>query len=378
MIENLKTKQKDLKKINIPDESPSYYDMIVFCHLRWQFVYQRPQHIISRMAPEMKVLFIEEPVGTDELSNSPANLIIINDHLHILQPKVNSIEAIAAIIPLYVKNKHIPIGWFYSPSFSPLLETLNFETVVYDCMDELSLFKGAPEHLINQEKYLIAHVDIIFTGGKSLYESKQKLHSNVHCFPSSVDHDHFSVASDKINIPADIANIPSPVVGYFGVIDERINLNLLEETAKKMPGVSFVMIGPLAKIEDHDLPKEENIHYLGMKSYNELPQYIHAFDIAMMPFALNEATKYISPTKILEYMAAKKPIISTKIKDVIRDYNICVSLIENADEFADEINFLLDQKEDLSMLLAYNKILKKTSWDATAEKMKVLIKKLQK
>lgn len=378
MIENLKTKQKDLKNINIQDERPSYYDMIVFCHLRWQFVYQRPQHIISRLATEMKILFIEEPVGTDELSNSPANLIEINEHLHILQPKVNSIEAIADIIPLYVKNKHVPIGWFYSPSFSPILETLNFETVVYDCMDELSLFKGASEHLINQEKYLIAHVDIIFTGGKSLYESKQKLHSNVHCFPSSVDRDHFSIASNKINIPTDIANIPSPIVGYFGVIDERINLNLLEETAKKMPGVSFVMIGPLAKITDHDLPKEENIYYLGMKPYNELPHYIHAFDIAMMPFALNEATKYISPTKTLEYMAAQKPIISTKITDVVRDYNICLSLVENADEFADEINFLLDQKGDLSMLLAYNKILKKTSWDVTAEKMKVLIKNLQK
>lgn len=378
MIENLKTKQKDLKKINIRDERPAYYDVIVFCHLRWQFVYQRPQHIISRMAPEMKILFIEEPIANDGLDDIPANLIIINDYLHILQPKVNNIESIADIIPLYVKNKHIPIGWFYSPSFSPILETLNFETVVYDCMDELSLFKGASKHLINQEKYLIAHADIIFTGGKSLYESKQKLHSNVHCFPSSVDRDHFSMKADNANIPADIAHIPSPVVGYFGVIDERIDLNLLQETAKKMPGVSFVMIGPLAKIEENDLPKESNIHYLGMKTYGELPQYIHAFDIAMMPFALNEATKYISPTKTLEYMAAQKPIISTKITDVVRDYKICVSLIENADEFSDEINFLLDQKEDLSMLLEYNKILKKTSWDATVEKMKVLIKKLQK
>lgn len=377
MIENLKTKQKDLKKITTSDERPTYYDMIVFSHLRWQFVYQRPQ-LTSRIASEMKTLFIEEPIGNDDLSDTPANLIVINDHLHILQPKVNSIEAIADIIPLYVKNKHIPIGWFYSPSFSSILETLNFETVVYDCIEELSLLKGASEHVINQEKYLIAHVDIIFTEEKSLYELKQKLHSNVHRFPSSVDRDHFSITSDKINIPADIANIPSPIIGFSSVIDEHINLNLLHETAKKMPDVSFVMIGPLAKIEENDLPRESNIHYLGMKSYNELPQYIHAFDIAMMPFFLNEATKYISTTKALEYMAAKKPIISTKLTDVVRDYNICVSLIENADEFADEINFLLDQKGDLSMLEAYNKILKKTSWDATAEKMKVLIKNLQK
>jgi glycosyltransferase involved in cell wall biosynthesis len=167
-------------------------------------------------------------------------------------------------------------------------------------------------------------------------------------------------------------------VGYYGVIDERIDLELLHQSAKKLPNVSFVMIGPLAKIEDADLPKENNIHYLGMKSYNELPHYLKAFDIAMMPFALNDATKYISPTKTLEYMAAGKPIISTKITDVVRDYSQSVTLIENDVDFCSAIENFLTNKDRLAMETQYSKILKKTSWNATADKMGSIIKEFAK
>lgn len=374
MINNLKNTQKNTlnnKKLSNQDGA-QYYDMIVFCHLRWQFVYQRPQHIISRMAKTMKTLFIEEPLYDSENKN-PGNLIIIDSMHHILQPNVKDIESIAGIFSAYVKNRNISVGWFYSAGFSPLLEQINFETVVYDCMDELSLIKNAPTHLINQEKYLIAHADIFFTGGKSLYEIKKSLHNNVHCFPSSVDESHFAKALNGIAIPDDIASIQSPIVGYHGVIDERIDLELLHETALKLPNMSFVMIGPLVKIKETDLPKESNIHYLGMKSYDELPNYLKAFDVAMMPFALNDATKYISPTKTLEYMAAGKPIISTKITDVVRDYSICVSLIETADEFCEAITHLFDKTDRMSLEMEYCKILEKTSWNATADKMKLII-----
>jgi glycosyltransferase involved in cell wall biosynthesis len=377
MIDNLKNAQKNSQKTNASHDTPQYYDMIVFCHLRWQFVYQRPQHIISRMSQTMKILFIEETIHNEENENS-GNLIIVDEMLHVLQPNVRNIEAIAALIPAYVKNKSIAIGWFYSASFSPLLESIHFENVVYDCMDELSLFKGAPEHLINQEKYLMAHADIIFTGGKSLYESKKELHPNVHCFPSSVDESHFAQALNGISIPSDIVHVPSPIVGYYGVIDERIDLYLIDQAAEKMPHVSFVMIGPLAKIEDSDLPKRDNIYYLGMKSYDELPHYLKAFDIAMMPFALNDATKYISPTKTLEYMAAGKPIISTKIMDVVRDYSSCVSLVDSPDDLCNAITMLLDTKNQSSMNQEYFKILQKTSWDATVAAMKSIIKSFAK
>lgn len=381
MHTNLQTPKNKVTESNFSTSKnvpPQNYDMVIFCHLRWQFVYQRPQHLISRMAQNNKVLMIEEPIAFDVDQENTANLIIINDNLHILQPRVQSIEEIAGLLPQYIKNRKVETGWFYSASFSPLMDAFQFETIIYDCMDELTLFKGAPEQLLNQEKYLIANADIVFTGGKSLYESKKQDHTNVYCFPSSVDESHFAQALNGIEIPADIANLQSPVVGYFGVIDERIDLKLLHETALKLPKVSFVMIGPLAKIDEADLPKEENIYYLGMRSYNELPNYLKGFDIAMMPFAINDATKYISPTKTLEYMAAGKPIISTKITDVVRDYSNCVSLIETTDDFCNAITLLFDKRSSSLIPLKYAEILKNTSWDSTAEKMQAIMKEFTK
>jgi glycosyltransferase involved in cell wall biosynthesis len=324
------------------------------------------------MSKTFKILMVEEPIGFDAGDEFTAIISEVNPRLYILQPKVHLIEDIAKILHKYVSNSFIPIGWFYSASFSPILNSLEFGTVIYDCMDELSLFKGAPQILIDQEKFLLQHADVVFTGGKSLYDSKQKMHENVFCFPSSVDEAHFAQVHNDGIIPEDIVDIPHPIVGYFGVIDERIDLDLLLESASRLPKFSFVMLGPLAKIEESDLPRLSNIHYLGMKSYNDLPAYLQAFDIAMMPFALNDATKYISPTKTLEYMAAGKPIISTRIKDVERDYSHCINIIDNAEEFCTAILNL--KTKGFPKTTEYHKILANTSWDATAEKMKTIIK----
>ncbi|MFP5439015.1 MAG: glycosyltransferase [Bacteroidia bacterium] len=349
----------------------NHYDLVVFCHLRWDFVYQRPQHIISRLAKKIKILLIEEPWHRPGQTGSL--LIPVSQNLHVLQPNVHQIAEIVAILPEYT-GMEVPIGWFYSASFLTLLDYFKFETVVYDCMDELSLFKGAPESLVVQERNLMLRADIVFTGGKSLYESKVKHHDNVYCFPSSVDREHFAGALNGIAVPDDIASVRGPIVGYFGVIDERIDLGLLNEVASIRPEINFVMIGPLAKIGEHDLPRQQNIHYLGMKNYQELPGYIKAFDIAMMPFALNDATKYISPTKTLEYMAAGKPIISTAIHDVVRDYSGDVAIVASAGEFSRAIDTALAQDAKSALPSAYNDILEKTSWDHTVKKMQEIIK----
>lgn len=345
------------------------YNMVVFCHLRWGFVYQRPQHLISRMAKHYKVLFVEEPIAfeNDEEENE-YHLEIVTNNLHVLKPKVRNITDLKKVLYPLLKNCNLEVGWFYSASFSPLLAHFKFDKVVYDCMDELTLFKGAPQELITQEKFLLSEAHIVFTGGKSLFESKNKAHKNVHCFPSSVDRAHFKQALNDIEIPEDMKNIRKPVIGYFGVIDERISLSLLQETARLQPNMGFVMIGPLAKISEEDLPREENIYYLGMKSYKLLPNYLRGFDIAMMPFALNDATKFISPTKTLEYMAAGKPIVSTAIKDVVRDYSKCISIIGTAKEFAQTLEDLwrVYQPDNTA---EYENILKNTSWDATASRM---------
>jgi len=348
------------------------YDMVVFCHLRWNFVYQRPQHIISRLSATQNILFIEEPIPFSPDEEFEYNLEKVSANLTVLQPKVATLGDIGKILKK-LKLQSFDYAWFYSPAFAELLPDLKVNTIIYDCMDELSLFKGASESLQKKEQYLIKEAAIIFTGGKSLYESKSKISANVHCFPSSVDLPHFKKVERNLPTPEDIKNIQHPIVGYIGVIDERINLELIAATAAMLPTFQFVMIGPLAKIGEQDLPRMENIHYLGMKDYKELPNYLKAIDIAMMPFALNDATKYISPTKTLEYMAAGKPIISTPVKDVIRDYQDDVDIVETPDNFCTALQAIV-KLDNVDYSARYKEILHKTSWDNTVSQMFNLIK----
>lgn len=359
---------------NIWDQSEKLpaYDMIVFCHLRWDFVYQRPQHLISRLSKKYKILVIEEPIGKIHNSENEPEMFEISKSLHVMRPRIDQINELGLYMKKYLKDDHYPVAWFYSAAFVSVLDSIDFGTIIYDCMDELTLFKGASPELIQQEDYLLSAADIVYTGGKSLYESKKVKHDNVHCFPSSVDVEHFSNANTNLIMkPEDLKNIHAPIVGYFGVIDERIDLDLIQQTAQKMPDLAFVMIGPICKIGEEDLPREKNIYYLGMKSYEELPQYLYFFNFAMMPFALNDSTKFISPTKTLEYMSAMKPIISTKIKDVVRDYNGCVNLIDDSDDFCDALQTPKTDYKD-----AYKIILENTSWDKTVEKMNSIINKV--
>lgn len=350
------------------------YDMIVFSHLRWDFVYQRPQHLISRISKEYKTLFIEEPLPDqpDMYDDDGFDLEIINPNLSVLKPRVNSIGRIQHILRRLNIDK-IKLAWFYSPAFMEVLNGISAEHVIYDCMDELSLFKGAPSILREQEEELLQLADLVMTGGISLYEEKSRLSPYVHCFPSSVDFSHFKKVKNDLEIPTDILTISKPIVGYIGVIDERIDMELLMKTARLLPDVNFVMIGPLAKILEEDLAKADNIHYLGMKPYESLPNYLKAFDVAMMPFSLNDATKFISPTKTLEYMAADLPIVSTGIKDVIRQYKNCVDIVDSPESFKQSIEKNLQQKEHPHHE-QYQQILDHTSWDHTASEMLSLIK----
>lgn len=313
---------------------------------------------------------MEEPIPMD--GNGNYELETISENLTVLRPKVERVSDIKDVLK-QLNLQNIDIAWFYSAAFVELIPYMKINTMIYDCMDELSQFKGASQQLRAQEEFLIKEADLIFTGGKSLYEAKSKFSANVHCFPSSVDVAHFRKRYNNLKVPLDIEDIPKPIIGYIGVIDERIDLNLIHETAIALPKVSFVMIGPLAKIDDRDLPREDNIHYLGMKSYDDLPHYLERIDISMMPFALNEATEFISPTKTLEYMAAGKPIISTAIKDVTRDYAHIIDIVDNSAEFSTAITKILSEEKKLDNS-KYQEILTQTSWDATSNKMLHLIK----
>jgi glycosyltransferase involved in cell wall biosynthesis len=360
------------------------YDIVVFSHLRWEFVIQRPQHIINRLAKDRKILFIEEPIPFTEENKGTAHTIKASKNITVLQPRISWDQMHDELEPLvteYMDKLAInePILWFYSAGFGEMVKRIDHSLVVYDVMDELSAFKGASPRHLEQERELLKYADVVFTGGKSLYESKSQLHDNVHCFPSSVDRVHFEKALKKsIKIPTDLAEIRKnnkKIAGFYGVIDERIDLDLLAQTADLMQEVSFVMIGPVVKINEADLPRRDNIFYLGSKPYAQLPEYLKGIDIAIMPFAMNESTKFISPTKTLEFMAALKPIISTPIYDVVRDYQKEVKIVHTAEEFKDALTFYLQetpaekkQREKLEIA-----VIERTSWDNTVSAMKGLM-----
>jgi len=351
-------------------------DIIVFSHLRWEFVFQRPQHLLTRLSKNRRIIFIEEPIEFNN-ENKGDTKVIQHENITILQPRIsreNLIEEVESIIKEYSQllNLHNPIFWFYSPEFVNIIHKIPSFYIVYDCMDQLTAFKGASSKLLAQEQDLLRFADIVFTGGKSLYEEKKKYNENTYCFPSSVAREHFEKANNILTqIPSDIKKLKKPIVGYYGVIDERIDFKLIKKTAQLMPNVSFVMIGPIVKISNEDLALNKNIYYLGAKSYNELPNYLKKIDVAMMPFALNKSTRFISPTKTLEYMAAGKPIISTRIKDVERDYSSIIDIIITENDFVNSIQKYLTESTNQAKkrLTLYNKVLNNTSWDKTSVSM---------
>jgi len=315
-------------------------DLICFSHLRWGFVFQRPQHLLTRFSKHQRVFYIEEPIFGEEEKlqvERTNNIYVVTPFLkHDLTESQVTNHQKTMLDGLMAKMKVARyFCWYYTPMALPLGEKLSPELVIYDCMDELSAFKFAPPELTSREKELFKKADLVFTGGLSIYESKQNEHHNIHPFPSSIDKSHFGKSRTIRKQPEDQKNIPSPRFGFFGVVDERFDIDLLSEVAKRKPEWQFVILGPVVKIDPAILPQWKNIHYLGGKKYEELPRYIASWDVALVPFAMNESTRFISPTKTPEYLAAGKPVISSAIKDVVRPYgeNKLVHIVCNADEF---------------------------------------------
>ncbi|HEY6660024.1 MAG TPA: glycosyltransferase [Pyrinomonadaceae bacterium] len=267
------------------------------------------------------------------------------------------------------------VFWYYTPMALTFTDHFNPVASVYDCMDELSAFKGAHSRISTLEKQLFQNVDLVFTGGQSLYEAKRGQHPAVYAFPSSIDASHFGRARTTVADPEDQASIPHPRLGFFGVIDERFDIELLDQVAAKRPDWHFIMIGPVVKIHSDTLPKHPNIHYLGPKKYDQLPDYLSGWDIALLLFARNESTRFISPTKTPEYLAAGKPVISTSIRDVVRPYGELklVEITDTPDELIQAAEKLLSSSASSEWLTKVDAFLENVSWDKTWAQMSELI-----
>lgn len=349
-------------------------DLVCFCHLRWGFVFQRPNHLLTRFSKHQRVFFIEEPIfydGEDKLQieNYNENLFVVTPHMKggISEEEVHNKQR--KFINNLFTNMNIDkyFSWYYTPMALPFTDHLTPELVIYDCMDELSAFKFAPPQLKVLETELFKRADVVFTGGNSIYEFKKGQHHNIYSFPSSIDKNHFGLARKIKTDPADQQNIPHPRFGFFGVIDERFDIELIDAVAKARPEWHFVLLGPVVKIDPAILPKYENIHYPGGKKYEELPSYIAGWDVALVPFAMNESTRFISPTKTPEYLAAGKPVISTPIRDVVRPYgnNKLVHIVNNAEEFIAAAEKELSKTHKRPWLKKVDEFLLYNSWDRT-------------
>lgn len=355
--------------------------LLVFSHLRWDFVYQRPQHLMSRMARHYRVIFIEEPLlceGESHLLTQEVadNVLVVKPFTPVAAGGFHDAQ-LAEMRPLLeqlLEDRQIEeyAAWLFTPMALPLLAGLHPQALVYDCMDELSAFRNAPRQLIQRENALLRMADLVFTGGRSLYLAKVERHPSVHCFPSSVDGEHFARGRDESIAHELLQDIPRPRLGYCGVIDERLDLQLIASLAAARPDYQIIMVGPLAKISAADTPQAPNIHYLGQQAYADLPKFFAGWDVGLMPFALNEATRYISPTKTLEYMAAGLPTVSTPIKDVVEPYGDVVYIGDDTQSFIDGCDraLLSDQGERPGKMRS---ILAATSWEETARRMHLLI-----
>ncbi len=359
-------------------------DVICMSHLRWDFVFQRPQHLLTRFAQHGRLFYFEEPLFYDNAeprldisTREGGNINIVVAHLPNGLTPQESDEKQIELLNQFLIDQQLEkyILWYYTPMALEITRQLKPALTVFDVMDELSAFKFAPPRLLELETELLAKADVVFTGGQSLYEAKKDRHSNVFAFPSSIDKTHFGQARQALTEPADQANIPHPRFGFYGVVDERFDIELLRGISALRPDWHFVIIGPVVKIEQADLPNAENIHYLGGKNYKELPVYLSGWDAALLLFAKNESTKYISPTKTPEYLAGGKPVVSTSITDVVRPYGD-MELVHIADEpesFVAAIEKALDQRTDATWLTKTDDFLKNISWDHTWQNMVCLM-----
>ena len=382
-----------LTSVGVPVESEAEHPvpdsdrptLLCFSHLRWDFVFQRPQHLMSRFADDMTVVYWEEPVdiGEDETpmlrvraAEENANVRIVVPHLPQGLDEESREAALKRLLDAYSAGLSRPIvAWYYTPMMLPFSRDLDASVVVFDAMDELSKFKFAPAKLLELEQELIDRADLVFTGGSSLYEAKKDRHDSVHLFPSSVDRTHFAKARANHFDPADQEDLNRPRLGFYGVLDERFDVELLDRVAGMRPDWSFVMVGPVVKIAPEDLPKRRNIHYLGSKKYEQLPAYLSGWDVALMPFAMNESTQFISPTKTPEYLTGGKPVVSTPVRDVVRHYGHLegVGIAATAEEFVAECERMLKLDRHGDWLGEADLLLSATSWSTTQARMAGLI-----
>ncbi len=355
-------------------------DLIVLSHLRWPWVWQRPQHLVSRLARRRRgarTLFVEEPVANPLVTAPRLGREQHGDVVRVwlevpgdgayLPFAAPGTEGYADLLVAELDDGERDV-WLFTPMALDIAEALTPRLLVYDVMDDLASFARAPQGLVLRQRRALADADLVFTGGRSLHRGVVATRGaeNTHLFPSGVEAAHYAQAR-TLRRPREV-----PVAGYVGVIDERLDLRLLADLAAALPDWRIEMVGPVTKIEAADLPSAPNLAYLGMRPYSELPQVMAGFDVALMPFALNEATRSISPTKTLEYLAAGLPVVSTRVPDVVADHGEVVHLVDDGAEAAAGCRHVLSHSRVARDRRAAP-LQARQEWDSIADRMAALM-----
>jgi len=361
------------------------YSIIVHSHLKWDWVWQRPQQFLSRLSRKHRVLFVENPDASDASHATRVDLREVSDfpNINVLQIRIPANRA--SDTPWVDKERRRvvqstlsgPLGqsfssivqWFYDPmAVTGFAGQLDEQLIVYDCMDELSLFRGAPPELVRRERELLAVADVVFAGGPKICQAKRELNANCFCYGCGVDAKHFGGACDpKLHVPHDLADLPRPIFGYIGVVDERMDYELLEYLADSTRG-SVIIVGPWTKVDPVSFPRGDNLHWLGGRDYSDLPRYAKGFDVCMMPFAMNDATRFINPTKALEYMATGRPIVSTPVEDVVAQFSDVIKIAGDAHAFANACERAAVQPE-LQRIECGLALAKQNSWESIVARL---------
>ncbi len=370
-------------------------------HLAWDHVWQRPHHVLSRFARRYSVVYVNEPHIEPELDGGPeVRVVECRDRLSAWQPvfpdrpevigrwRGHYAEIVEELLVRHGLASRVGsqlvavrplILWFYTPTPYYMLERVPARVVVFDVMDDLAGFKGAAADLAWREEQVLRRADVVFAGGRSLFEARRQRHGNIHLLPSGVEPDHFARALlPETPLAEVLVDLPRPILGYVGVIDERIDLALLDALASAHPLASIVLVGPVAKIDEADLPRRANLHYVGQRPYAELPNFLKGFDVCLMPFALNGATRSISPTKALEYMAAHRPIVSTAVPDVVASWSDVVAIARSRDEFVAAIGEVLAESREgrAARERREQELLVEATWDAIVGRMEGLVEQV--
>jgi glycosyltransferase involved in cell wall biosynthesis len=351
-------------------------ELVVLSHLRWDWVWQRPQHLVSRIGAGRRTWFVEEPLpvaglAAPRLRTADAGAVTRvwlevpgepGTHVGFGDPRAASYAVgLLAVLGVPAAARDV---WLYTPMALDLARALVPRLLVYDVMDDLASFAWAPPELLLRQRQALAEATVVFTGGRSIHRGVAAHRPDgVHLFPSGVDVEHYVPARALRS-----ADRSRPVAGYVGVVDERLDLDLLAGLADALPDWEVRLVGPVAKIDPADLPYRPNLVLAGKQPYEALPSVMASFDVALMPFALNDATRSISPTKTLEYLVAGLPVVSTRVPDVVTDFGAFVRLADDAATFADACRAVRDDDPaDRDRRLA--PLLARYRWDRIANEM---------